>query len=311
MPSNADCNLPEVWRKCPPKMPLTRAVSWLFTLIAASFLVGLVGVFVWQSLPVWRETGLHYVSGKQWFYRQHLFGTLPMIYGSVAVSLVALVLAVPIGVGAAICTTEILPPRLRLSVKIVVELLAGIPSVVYGLLGILFLRNWVYQLLTPFDPLSGDTLLTAGLLVGVMILPTVMTLTDDALRGVPALQRQAARGLGLNVSETVWSVVLPQAWPGIVAAVLLAFGRSLGEMIAVFLVVGRQDNQWPTIVWSPQALIQSGQTLASKLGGSETNIAYGDPLHWAAVVSLGLLILILIMATTLGAFRLLGRSRHA
>ena len=115
--------------------------------------------------------------------------------------------------------------------KITIELLAGIPSVVYGLLGILFLRNWVYRLLTPFDPLSGDTLLTAGLLVGVMILPTVMTLTDDALRGVPALQRQAARGLGLNVTETIVSVVVPQAWPGIAAAVLLAFGRSLGEMI--------------------------------------------------------------------------------
>lgn len=311
MPSNVTANFSDVWRQRSSRIPITRAVSWFFTLIAASFLLGLIAVFVWQGLPVWRETGLHYVSGKQWFYRQHLFGTLPMIYGSVAVSVVALILAVPIGVGAAICTSEILPPRLRLAVKIVVELLAGIPSVVYGLLGILFLRNWVYHLLTPFDPLSGDTLLTAGLLVGVMILPTVMTLTDDALRGVPALQRQAARGLGLNVSETAWSVVLPQAWPGIVAAVLLAFGRSLGEMIAVFLVIGRQDNQLPKSLWSPQALIQSGQTLASKLGGSETNIAYGDPLHWAAIVSLGLLILLLVMAITLGAFRLLGRNRHA
>lgn len=297
--------------KIPRRPSLTKCLSWAFTGFAALFLVSLVGVFVWQSLPIWKEAGTGYVSGKQWFYRQHLFGALPMIYGTVAVSLVALALSVPIGVGAAICTAEMLPPKLRLAVKIIVELLAGIPSVVYGLLGILFLRNWVYQLLTPFDPLSGDTLLTAGLLVAVMILPTVMTLTDDALRGVPALQRQAARGLGLNHSEAVWSVVLPQAAPGIFAAVLLALGRSLGEMIAVFLVVGRQDNQWPANLLSLRPLIESGQTLASKLGGSETNIAYGDPLHWAAVISLGLLLLLLVGFVTAMAFRFLQKARHA
>src|SRR6185436_14541886 len=130
---------------------------------------------------------------------------------------------------------EFIHPRLRLGVKIVIELLAGIPSVVYGLLGILFLRNWVYRALTPFDPLSGDTLITAGILLGVMILPTVMTLGDDALRGVPSAQRTAARGLGLTPTEVVLSVCLPQATRGMVAAVLLALGRGLGEAIAVFL----------------------------------------------------------------------------
>jgi len=294
-----------------PRVPRTRVFSWLCTFLVGLFLAGLVAVFGWQNLPMWRDVGPAYVTGTLWFYRQHTFGTLPMIYGSVVVSVVALVLAVPVGVGAAICTAEILPPRLRLAVKIAVELLAGIPSVVYGLLGILFLRDWVYRLLSPWDPLSGDTLLTAGILVGVMILPTVLTLTDDALRGVPALQRQAARGLGLTCSETVCSVVLPQAWPGIVAAVLLALGRSLGEMIAVFLVVGRQDNQWPAHLLSPQPLMQSGQTLASKLGGSETNIAYGDPLHWAAILGLGMLLLFLVGTITAMSFRFLRHDRHA
>lgn len=293
------------------RLSATRIASWGLTLFAAGFLVALVGVFVWQSLPVWREVGTGFVSGKEWFYRQQVFGALPMIYGTVAVSGVALVLAVPVGVGAAICASEILPPRLRMGLKIAVELLAGIPSVVYGLLGILFLRNWVYRLLEPFNPLSGDTLLTAGLLVAVMILPTIMSLADDALRGVPAIHRHAARCLGLNRFETVRSVVLPQALPGIVAAVLLALGRSLGEMIAVFLVVGRQDNQWPKQLLSLQPLFESGQTLASKLGGSETNIAYGDPLHWAAVVSLGLLLLLMIGSVTAVAFRLGRRGSHA
>ena len=114
-----------------------------------------------------------------------------MIYGTLVVAAVALGLAAPIGIGAAIFTAEYLPRRLRLVVKLTIELLAGVPSVVYGLLGILLLRNWVYDLLEPFDPLSGDTLLTAGLLLAVMILPTVMTLADDALRAVPAAQRDS------------------------------------------------------------------------------------------------------------------------
>ena len=311
MPSAATQRL-EQWTASPgQRRSLTWCASWIFTLLAGAFLARLVALFFWQSLPVWQHAGIGSVTGKHWFYRQQVFGALPMIYGTVAVSLVALILAVPIGVGAAICTAEFLPPKMRLFLKIAVELLAGIPSVVYGLLGILFLRDWVYQILTPFDPLSGDTLLTAGLLVGVMILPTIMSLADDALRGVPALQRHAARGLGLNRSEVVWSVVIPQAFSGIVAAVLLALGRSLGEMIAVFLVVGRQDNQWPESLASLRPLISAGQTLSSKLGGSETNIAYGDPLHWAAVINLGLLLLLMVAAVTIVAFRLLRSDRHA
>lgn len=289
----------------------TRIASWGFTALAGLFLVALVASFIWQSVPVWRQAGIACITGKQWFYRQHVFGSLPMIYGTVAVSMVALLFAVPIGIGAALCTAELFPPRVRLFFKIAVELLAGVPSVVYGLLGILFLRDWVYQLLTPFDPLSGDTLLTAGLLVGVMILPTVMSLSDDALCGVPALQRQAARGLGLNRSEVIVSVVLPQASSGIFAAVLLAFGRSLGEMIAVFLVVGRQDNQWPESLASLRPLLSAGQTLSSKLGGAETNIAYGDPVHWAAMINLGLMMLFMVGGVTLVAFRFLKANRHA
>ncbi len=289
----------------------TWLASWFFSLLTGAFLLGLVIILVGESIPVWKHSGFAFVTGVKWFYRDHVFGGLPMIYGTVGVSLVALGLAVPLGVASAICIAEFLPPRFRILCKIAVELLAGIPSVVYGLLGILFLRDWVYHALSPWDPLSGDTLLTAGVLVGVMILPTVVSLTDDALRGVPALQRQAARGLGLNASEVVWSVVLPQASSGIVAAVLLALGRSLGEMIAVFLVVGRQDNQWPESLLSLRPWISAGQTLSSKLGGSETNIAYGDPVHWGAMMSLGLVLLLMVAGVTSLAFRFSKGEPHA
>jgi phosphate transport system permease protein len=277
-------------------------MSFGFTAFALLALAGMLILFVVQSLPVWRHAGIGgYLAGRGWYFRRDQFGALPMLYGSAAVSLIALLLAAPIGIGAAVFTAEYLPRRARLLLKLVIELLAGIPSVVYGLLGILLLRNYVYTGLRALglDPLSGDSLLTAGLLLAVMVLPTIMTLADDALQSVPAQQRQAARGLGLTRAQTVLSVSLPQARRGLVAAVLLGLGRALGETIAVFLVVGRQDNQWPANVFSLKPLINAGQTITSKLGGAETNIAYGTSLHWAAIVGLGLLLMVVVAAVTL------------
>lgn len=273
--------------------------SWLFTALAlVAFLGGLL-MLALDSIPAWKDEGLGFVTGTRWFFRHDEFGAAPMIYGSLVVAFIAILLAAPIGIAAAVFGVEFLPPQWRLALKVTIELLAGIPSVVYGLLGVLLLRNWIYELLTPFELLSGDTLLTAGVLLGVMILPTVMTLSDDALRGVSGNQRLAARGLGLNASETALFVSLPQAIPGLLAAVLLGIGRALGETIAVFLVVGRQDNQWPTSILSLKPWLESGQTLTSKLGGSETNIAYGQGLHWGAMTGLGLLLLGAVVAVTL------------
>jgi phosphate transport system permease protein len=271
--------------------------------------VFLIGLFAWQSIPVWSHEGTGYMTGLKWFYRAKQFGALPMIYGSLVVSVIALSLAAPLGVGTAIFTSEYLPRHLRLAVKALIELLAGIPSVVYGLLGILLLRDWIYETLERFEPLSGDTLLTAGVLLAVMVLPTIVTLSDDALHSIPAAQRSAARALGLTRVEAILSVSLPQARRGLVAALLLGFGRALGETIAVFLVVGRQDNNLPNTWWTARPLLESGQTLTSKLGSSETNIAYGDALHWGAIMGLGLLLLAITGGVTL--LGMLRRKSHA
>ena len=288
---------------------MTRTLSWLFSAIAFLSVLLLAGVFFSQSLPAWQQEGTAYVTGHQWFYSQHQFGALSLIYGSVVVSLVALLLAGPVGLGTALFVAEYLPNRLRPAVKLPIELLAGIPSVVYGLLGILLLRDWVYDVFERFEPLSGDTLLTAGILLAIMLLPTVVSLCEDAFRAIPSAQRRAARALGLTRAETIWSVCLPQARQGITSAFLLALGRALGETVAVFLVVGRQDNNLPTGWLSPSHLLQAGQTLTSKLGSSETNIAYGDPLHWSAIMGLGVLLLLLTGGITLlGTLR---RSRNA
>jgi phosphate transport system permease protein len=290
---------------------MTRAASYLFSALAAVFSLAMVVVLVAQSAPIWRHEGIAFLTGTKWFFRQEQFGAAPMILGTVLTSFGALVLAAPVGIGAAVFTSEFLPSRLRLAVKVVIELLAGVPSVVYGLLGVLFLRNWIYDLLTPFDPLNGDTLLTGAVLLAVMILPTVMTLADDALRSVPASQRQAARGLGLTSTEVALHVSLPQASRGLVAAVLLGLGRALGEAIAVYLVVGRQDNQWPEKLLSLQPLIESGQTITTKLAGSETSIAYADPVHWGAICGLALILMMLVAGITVASAALQRLSRHA
>lgn len=289
-----------------PRWEITRLVSLGFTLFGIVALAGILGLLLVQSWPVWRHSGAGYLTGTEWFFRDQKFGILPMVYGTAAVSVIAIAIAGFLGVGTAIFSAEVLPRRWRLGLKLLIELLAGIPSVVYGILGMLLLRDWIYKAFEQWDVWSGDTLLTGGLLLGVMILPTVVTLADDALRGVPAAQRQAARALGLNRTETITSVCLPQALPGLLAAVLLGLGRALGETIAVFMVIGRQDNQWPEKLLALRPLVEPGQTLTTKLGGAETFIAHAEPLHWGAIVGLALVLLALVLGVTL-AGALVGR----
>ncbi len=290
-----------------------RLFATLFSVVTAGVLVGMLLFLVVGSLPVLRSEGWSFLAENKWSYRHEIFGAAAMLYGTGVVAAIAIVLAAPVGIGTAIFSSEICPPRVRLGVKLLVELLAGIPSVVYGLLGVLFLRNWVYSGLEAMklDPLSGDTLLTAGLLLAVMILPTVATLADDAMHSVPSKVRDAARGLGMTRAETVMSVVVPEAFPGIVGAVLLAIGRALGETIAVFLVVGRADNMLPESLSSLMPLIDAGQTITSKLGGAETNISVGDPLHTSAMLGLGLVLLVVVLAITLSADALRARLAKA
>jgi phosphate transport system permease protein len=278
-------------------VPNKRPPDWLslgFGGLSALFIGALLSVLcLWirEAWPALSAYGVRFVSGGEWFYRDRQFGAAAMIYGSVVVSLGALVLAAPLAFGTAIFISEWAPRRLRPWLKAGVEFLASIPSVVYGLLGILYLRNWMSDLLAAFEPFSGDMLLTAAVLLAVMILPTITTFSEDSLRSVPAAQRFAARGLALNRGETIRRVVLPQAWPGMLGAALLGLGRGLGETIAVFLVIGRLDNQLPDGLLDFLRLVEPGQTLTSKLGGPEAHISMGDPLHWGAMLTLGLVLL--------------------
>ncbi|MGH3822146.1 MAG: PstC family ABC transporter permease [Pseudonocardiaceae bacterium] len=185
------------------------------------------------------------------------------------------------------------------------ELLAAIPSIVYGLIGIAVLRPVVS---TVFGTPGGEGLLTAGLVLAVMVLPTVVAVSIDALSAVAPQTREAAAAVGLTRSEVIYSAVLPEARPGMRAAVLLGLARALGETIAVFLVIGRADGRLPAPVDALAALVHPGQTLTTKLGGPEPVLAGALGAHRAALSALGLLLLVLVAVITLAGFH---RSKPA
>jgi phosphate transport system permease protein len=282
---------------------LTRAATGVATLLALAAIVAILFFLAIGSVPVLRQEGLAFFLRNHWAYRSGVFEAVAMIYGSAVVSTIALLLATPVAITAALFMSEIASERVRIMLKFLIELLAGVPSVVYGLLGVLILRNWMLAAFErlELDAYSGDTLLTAGVLLAVMILPTLTTLADDGFRSVGSAYRDAARGLGLTRAESAVFVVARQALPALIGAVLLALGRALGETVAVFLVVGRADNRFPAPGELLTSLIDAGQTITSKLGGAETSIAVGDELHMSALLALGLVLLITVVSLTLAA----------
>ncbi|MBI5427556.1 MAG: phosphate ABC transporter permease subunit PstC [Nitrospinae bacterium] len=253
-----------------------------------------------ESLPALRSQGWPFLFGKDWFAGEK-YGALPMIYGSAMATALALALALPFALGGAVFVSEFLPSRARLIVKSIMELLAGAPGIIYGLLGMSLLAPWIKN---AFGLIDGNSLFAAGALLGIMVLPTVMTLSEDALRSVPAEYRENAISLGLTKTEVVFSVAVPQALPGIAGAVFLGLGRAMGETIAVLLVIGGIDripSPWYD-VFSP------GQSIPSKLG-REAAESLGYGLHWNALMGLGLVLLLMTMAVAFAGNLFLRRSR--
>lgn len=264
--------------------------------VAFFFSIGLVAAVLFflvnDSMPILECQLLRFLTGTSW-HSSKGYGALPMIYGTLTVTFLAICLALPLGLGSAIVTSEILSGRLRLIVKAIIELLAGIPGVVYGLLGIFFVAPAIKN---AFGLIDGNSIFTAGVILSIMILPTVMTLSDDALRSVPRKYREQAVSLGLNRRETIVHAVFPLAMKGVIAGVLLSLGRAMGETVAVMMVIGSVDKI-PKPFFN---IFEPGQTITSKIG-REASDALGVGLHWNALVGLGLILFIMIMLITLFA----------
>jgi len=214
----------------------------------------MVGVITWQALPAVQQFGLRFITGSAWNPVREDFGVLPMIYGTLVSSGVALLIAVPLGLGTAIFLSEdFLPRPLRCVLAFGVELLAAIPSVVYGLWGMWVLipllqplarwlhRHWGWVPLFGTEPV-GPGLLPAALVLAMMILPMVTAMTKDALEALPSELRQASLALGATRWWTIVRVLLPAAMSGIVGGTMLALGRALGETMAVTMLIGNANQ---------------------------------------------------------------------
>ncbi len=216
----------------------------LFAAGAVSILttVGIIAVLVWESLAFFRRVSVaEFLTGTVWtplFVPEH-FGVLPLLMGSVLVSIIAAAIAIPLGLGSAIYLSEFAPDRLRRYLKPILEILAGVPSVVYGY----FALTFVTPLLQPLIPgLQLFNALSAGIVVGIMVLPLIASLSEDAMNAVPRGLRQGAYALGATKFEVATRVVTPAALSGIVASFILAISRAIGETMAVVLAAGMTPN---------------------------------------------------------------------
>lgn len=241
--------------------------------------------------------------GTRWSPDEGLYGVIPMLFGSVFVMMIATLIAFPIGLMTAIYISETRSSKLRRFFKSILELLVGIPSIVYGLIGVAYLNIWVAD---AFDLQSGRVILTAGILLGIMILPTFLTLTEDAISAVPLKYRENAKSLGLYRHEVFKNIIFPQAKVGIAGAGLLALGRALGETMAVMLVIGSLDRL-PSPLFNP---LSSGQTITSKLGREVGESAFGST-HFSALVFMSLiLVTITITLTIVSQYFLTRKTAH-
>ncbi|MEX2291668.1 MAG: phosphate ABC transporter permease subunit PstC [Mycobacteriales bacterium] len=277
-------------------VPVLSGTGGCLGLLGALLVVGFVAAGLASGEIAWRTL----LTTPVWDPPNGIFGVTAMVWGTAAVSTVALALAVPIGWGAAVGLHEQLPPRLSRPLRSAVELLAAVPSIVYGLVGVAVLRPFVSRL---GDVPGGDSLLAAGLVLAVMVLPTIVAVSVDALAAVPASVREAAYALGLTRREVIRAAVLPLARPGMRAAVLLGLARALGETIAVFLLIGRADGRLPDPGSALQSLLSPGQTLTTKLGGPEPVLAGAVGEHRAALSAVALLLLLTVAGATLAGSR--------
>ena len=215
---------------------------WACAALSVLVTVGIVGVLAWEASAFFREVSpVAFLTGRTWtpLFRTQSFGVLPIVAGTVLVMAIAMLVAVPAGVVSALYLSEYAPPRVRRVAKPALEVLAGVPTVVYGYFALLFVTPW---LRTWIPGLAGFNALGPGLVMGLMILPLVSSLCDDAFSAVPQGLREGAFALGATRLQAAIGVVLPAAMSGVSAAVILAISRAIGETMIVAIAAGQQPR---------------------------------------------------------------------
>jgi len=286
----------------------------LLALLAAVSIIGLLSLLVYElaraAMPSLREFGAGFLFSGEWDPVGDVYGARPFIFGTIVSSLLALIIAVPLSMGIAIYLSQFAPRVVRGPLSFLIELLAAIPSVVYGLWGIFILAPFLGRTIEPWfsdhlgfiplfsGPVYGVGLFTAGVVLAIMILPTISTLARETMINVPRDQKEAAQALGATPWETVRIAVLPLARSGILGAVILGLGRALGETMAVTMVIGNR----PEISAS---IFAPAYSMASVIANEFAEVT--TDLHLAVLVELALILLGIALLLNLSARLLIQR----
>lgn len=232
-----------------------------------------------------------FLGGTEWYPTGHpaaRFGILSLIMGTLWVSLAAIILALPLGLATSIYMAEIASEKVRKTLKPIIELLSGIPSVVYGFFGLIVIVPAVQQI---FRLDVGETALSGAIILAIMALPTIITISEDAIRTTPRAMKEASLALGANKWQTIYKVVLPYASSGITAAIILGIGRAIGETMAVLMVTGNSAIM-------PHTLLQPVRTIPATIA-AELGEAPQDSLHYKALFALGAILFIIVLILNL------------
>ncbi|WP_342677389.1 phosphate ABC transporter permease subunit PstC [Methanofollis sp. UBA420] len=288
-------------------MAKERAIGliWLIAASVATLTVFFILLFLLRdALPIFETVGIvDFVFGETWnpTGATPSYGAWPLIVGTLLVTLGAVAIAVPLGIGSAVCLAELAPPRMKAVVKPAIELLAGIPSVVYGFFGLVILTDW---LRISFDVPSGESWLAGSILLGIMALPTIVSVSEDALSTVPRAYREGSLALGATRWQTISRVLVPSALSGITAAVILGMGRAIGETMAVMMVTGNA-----AIIPDPITNVLSPvRTLTGTLGIEMGEVAVGS-LHYHALFGVAVVLLLITLVVNLAALWIMARIR--
>ena len=293
-----------------------RGVSLVCALAVLLTLGGIIVSLILGAMPAARTFGIGFLSAEVWNPVTDRFGALAPIYGTIVTSIIAMAIGVPVGFGIAVFITEICPAWLKRPLGTAIELLAGIPSIIYGIWGLFVFAPFLQRHVQPFlietfedvpvldvlfrGPPYGIGVLTAGLILGIMVLPFITSITRDVFETVPPMLKESAYGLGATTWEVVWKVVLPYTRTGVVGGIMLGLGRALGETMAVTFVIGNAHR-------ISASLLAPGTTISAAIANEFTE-AVSD-LYTSSLIALGLILFVITFVVLAAAKLLLMRAQ--
>ncbi len=268
----------------------------IIAIISVIMIILIIGFIFSEGLPAVREVGLiNFIFGMDWSPKNDIYGIFPMIISTIEMMIISLIIAVPLSVGCSIFMTEYANETMNRILKPTIQSLAGIPSVVYGFFGLVVLVPFVRDTFGG----TGFSLIVASIILAIMILPTIISVSQDAILAVPEIYKEASLGLGATQWQTIYKVILPTATPGIITAIILGMGRAIGETMAVIMVAGN-------VVEIPGSIFEPVRVLTSNIA---LEMGYAIGLHYNALFATGIILLVVIMVLLLIADYISYRSR--